>query len=574
MIVNSNQHNYQYEYARIESMETFDDSLFGEDCIFPGLELPPSPPSMTLLAEKINFLDLPSTLWGEVVKMLHCPDVVRFDVAMDKMRDKVLGKNAIESIPSNLNQRTEWTSTEIDAEWFFSKLSPDNLLKKLNLNLRKVDAHLVERIANQYRRLEAVAITSHSHASHTRLKELIVDLAEKNPQLKSIAYRSTYSDLYKLIWFDKEFNQLIKHTGNLESYDFWLKDSQKIALLTKNSKLKSMEWTNSALSDRDLNELLAPFLNHFESFTNKRSCFITRIGLPKLANEARNLQSMKLCDLPVRDEDLQKIFPYLTKVKHITLIACMDVTVENLAALRNCTKELNLLDLSEIEITDAHLHARAPFLPHLECFNLDIKKCENVTGCDLVAIIKETRNLKVFRLNNAGITDAHLQDMAPSLSRLASLIITNCKNIVGEGLVATVKYADRLDFLDLSGTAVTDADLKKMAPYLTKLKSFSAKRCNNITGEGLLAIASHARNLTSIDVSFTNITDRDLQTIAPHIRKLEILSILECKHVTKEGVINHIVTRCSRLERVHGSLRLRSLDEVEKKRMEVTLIRD
>ena len=118
---------------------------------------------------------------------------------------------------------------------------------------------------------------------------------------------------------------------------------------------------------------------------------------------------------------------------------------------------------------------------------------------------------------------------------IEKLNLSWCRQITDENIAQVIQQNPNLTSLDLSYTNITDGDLNAWAPYLGKLTSLDLYH-TKINDVGLKAVAPYLGNLTSLRLEDTKITDEGLKALAPSLRNLTILDFRGCYNITDEGL--------------------------------------
>jgi serine/threonine protein kinase len=129
-------------------------------------------------------------------------------------------------------------------------------------------------------------------------------------------------------------------------------------------------------------------------------------------------------------------------------------------------------------------------------------------------------------LSGTQITDADLKEVA-KLENLTYLKLSVCKQITGVGLKELAKL-EKLTRLELSDTNLTDAGLKELAKLENLTKLYFAP--NNITDAGLKEVTKLG-NLTTLWLHNTQITGAGLKEVAK-LKTLTYLDLRGCTQIT------------------------------------------
>jgi F-box/leucine-rich repeat protein 2/20 len=259
----------------------------------------------------------------------------------------------------------------------------------------------------------------------------------------------------------------------------------------------------------------------------------------------------------------------LSKLKSLNIKILNDITDEGLRVLANGNlSKLTSLDLTGCynNLTDAGLALLSSGnLSSLLSLNLSIcsgftdggyaalatgnlQQLESlhlwtteITEVGLAALANgNLSNLKLLDLScNDNLTDAGLLALADGkLSNLQSLKLFRCLGVTDAGIQAVVRASTKLKSLNMDHCNVTDAWLpQEECDTLTHLEDVSVEFCDNISDEGVAAIATRLCNLRSLNVSWCrNVSDASLVPISkvPSLKKLIIGG--EYTKITASGV--------------------------------------
>ncbi|KAI9028724.1 hypothetical protein DFJ74DRAFT_659928 [Hyaloraphidium curvatum] len=191
-------------------------------------------------------------------------------------------------------------------------------------------------------------------------------------------------------------------------------------------------------------------------------------------------------------------------VRRLTLRGCSYVTDDGIKALAPLTKTLQHLDLSNVKVTDKS----APTLAAM-------------------------RGLVHLDLSSTKITTAGLRTIAKGLgvdgsgeSALETLMLAHCPGIMGNTIFEDLKplrnletlslvsaqitsplkpptgpqseFYPHLRVLDVSRTAVSDEDVRRIVSGFSDLKELDLKGCSGVTAVGMQNIAKSLKHLTAI----------------------------------------------------------------------------
>eukprot|EP00457_Paulinella_chromatophora_P004377 gb/GEZN01004389.1/.p1 GENE.gb/GEZN01004389.1/~~gb/GEZN01004389.1/.p1 ORF type:complete len:511 (+),score=47.69 gb/GEZN01004389.1/:66-1598(+) len=176
-------------------------------------------------------------------------------------------------------------------------------------------------------------------------------------------------------------------------------------------------------------------------------------------------------------------------------------------------------------------------LDHLRHYPLKRLNLAGSSGFERVlsdnkSVFSELSFLEELNLSWTRVTDAGL--LALHGLPLKQLNLQSCQNLTGEGLVALSGLP--LEDLHLSETDVTDACL--YALHGLPLKKLSFWYCKKLTGEGLSALSDLP--LEELDLSGTDVTDASLSSLT--FLPLKKLNLNGCHNITRAGVacLSHV----------------------------------
>lgn len=274
----------------------------------------------------------------------------------------------------------------------------------------------------------------------------------------------------------------------------------------------------------------------------------------------------------ITDKSISLFRDRLKGVEHLTLVNCNDITdaaitnianLENLKdlSLKNCNissnginiirqteklTSLNLsgaslssddidklslsstlenIDLSLTAVTNQDIETLCDKLP---LKSIDLFFCPDI-GNDALEACAQCKTLEEANFAScAGITDEGVATLTQSTS-LKKLSFANCDRLSDTSL-SQIATMPNLQELDVSNCKITDATLNALTPQITSL---SISRCDNITSNGFEALSK--THIQTLDLSYTNITDEDLQKLVEN-SSLTHLSLKGCNSLSENAV--------------------------------------
>lgn len=185
-----------------------------------------------------------------------------------------------------------------------------------------------------------------------------------------------------------------------------------------------------------------------------------------------------------------------------------DVGIGHVSVLSKTLRHLDLTDCSDL--TDVSL---STFTALHQLHHLILRSCWQIRATSDEVHFRALSNLRSLNLYCCGaITDASLQLFAP------------CHNLEELELCAC--------------TRLTDVALEYIVRFLPKLHTLSLSGCSRLTDEGMALLsagASQGSSLTSLDISYLEITDKSLEFVGT-LCQLKRLDLEHNAKITDDGV--------------------------------------
>jgi hypothetical protein len=180
-----------------------------------------------------------------------------------------------------------------------------------------------------------------------------------------------------------------------------------------------------------------------------------------------------------------------------------------------------------------------------------INACNNITSiCFLeanitrnnIALLCErlSENLKYLSFENCewicGMLP--LAQHITKLGKLKKLELKCIRNFDNDAWGQIVAGCPTLEDLDLYDTDISDFSVSLVARHLPHIRSLSLASCKGVRDMSLIAIAESCSRLTSLNISYTRITDTSLLALASARCRETIthLSLDECNRITNTGL--------------------------------------
>ncbi|EFJ37627.1 hypothetical protein SELMODRAFT_437235 [Selaginella moellendorffii] len=237
----------------------------------------------------------------------------------------------------------------------------------------------------------------------------------------------------------------------------------------------------------------------------------------------------------MRHEVLEGILHRYSRLEHLDLSHCIQLVDENLALVGQIAgNRLASINLSRV---GGFTSAGLGLLARSCCASLtdvDLSYCSNLKDSDVLALA-QISNLQALRLTGChSITDIGLGCLAAGCKMLKLLTLKGCLGITDIGIALVAVNCKQLRTLDLSYTEVTDEGLASIAT-LHSLEVLNLVSCNNVDDGGLRSLKRSCRSLLKLDVSrCSNVSDAGLAALATSHLSLEQLTLSYCSIITDD----------------------------------------
>ncbi len=198
-------------------------------------------------------------------------------------------------------------------------------------------------------------------------------------------------------------------------------------------------------------------------------------------------------------------------------------------------RNLTTLDLTHYYLHDDEVIEILKYCPNLTSLTLNSEfKGKIPTENVIAAICSSCPRLQNLHLGAFEFTDTALGFLT-QLPALTNLRITFSKGITDAGLeqIGKISSLEQLD-LDLSFTPISNVGLSALSK-LPRLKAINLNLAHqDLTSAGLLELTRLP--LKKLNLSSSNITDKDIEFFISNIKTLEILDLSHCRNLTDWGI--------------------------------------
>ncbi|MGD2170211.1 MAG: hypothetical protein PVI40_08240, partial [Chlamydiota bacterium] len=297
-----------------------------------------------------------------------------------------------------------------------------------------------------------------------------------------------------------------------------LSTAEEALAITLNSfpNIKTLDFTGSPLHGNALmsasHELKNVILNDCQHITN--------VALKAFFEKNRSVETLSLSGSRFITGDAFENFD-LPNLKELELSYCEGIEEEDLKDLLGKAKNLERLDLSNIDITGvAFQHFDASSLKEL-----DLSDCESIEEDLLKDLLSKAKNLERLILNNTYITGDALQYF--DASNLKELDLSGCEDIEEDLLKDLLSKAKNLERLTLNNTNVKGDAFQYFDA--SSLKELDLSDCEGIEEDLLKDLLSKAKNLERLTLNNTKITGDAFQHF--DASSLKELDLSDCKSI-------------------------------------------
>ncbi|RHZ54534.1 hypothetical protein Glove_426g2 [Diversispora epigaea] len=330
------------------------------------------------------------------------------------------------------------------------------------------------------------------------------------------------------------------------------------------------------LSDRDISEIAIPIFVHSTS-DNKH---ITDASIIEIAQNCIHLEYFGLRGSNITDASLKQIAEFYSKLLILSLVGCQKITDEGICAITLTCSNMQKYVLEDCEeITDTSVKKIAQSNPKLKYLNLNgyelisdksvckiVQLCPNLESlqiecCNIsdvsIIALANLRNLQKLNIEDCGKISTNaiitLQNKNPTLDIFGWIPIfvhstSDNKHITDASIIEIAQNCIHLEYFGLRGSNITDASLKQIAEFYSKLLILSLVGCQKITDEGICAITLTCSNMQKYVLEdCEEITDTSVKKIAQSNPKLKYLNLNGYELISDKSVCK-IVQLCPNLE--------------------------
>jgi len=261
------------------------------------------------------------------------------------------------------------------------------------------------------------------------------------------------------------------------------------------------------------------------------------------------------------DECLELLANGAIRLKSINLHKVENITT---AGICHIIKNTNLSFLNFNGISGWDIRTLAPYCAHFT--SMDLGSSNNLSDDDLKALTRQCKKLKFISLKNCKlITDAGVSELIRDCPQLTDLNLSTCAKLTRIGVGAALQHLNLLQSLNLSGFKALHPIMLPLCPYrlLPNLTSMDLS-FTDLKDEDIVGVSNYCANLKNIRLAgCTEVTDAALSSLAKNCKKLTAIDLCrelgstQPMRITMAG-IEEIAKNCPELHKVNVSYSSRS----------------
>ena len=250
-------------------------------------------------------------------------------------------------------------------------------------------------------------------------------------------------------------------------------------------------------------------------------------------DECRNITDLSFL-APLR-HTLERLFVPRTLLSNANMqhIGLLDKLVElDVHSLRQLTELDALKDLTSLRVLNCrdnlitnHGCAVLRYMPSLQRLDLSSCRCLNSLAAVIGPCSRWAQRLQSLNLSQTAITDEGLRCVA-ECTDLRYLNLAQCSAVQE---LSFLQKMCALRWLHLGGTGVTDAEASRHLPSVCALRLLSLSGCTKVS---TLQFTTKLRQLEYLDLESTGVTDEQLEHLR-RCQKLRFLSLQRCCAISR-----------------------------------------
>ncbi|KAL3219059.1 hypothetical protein MRX96_050562 [Rhipicephalus microplus] len=280
-----------------------------------------------------------------------------------------------------------------------------------------------------------------------------------------------------------------------------------------------------------------------------KECEVSNAGLQRLAGfgedgvlsttlgvKALTHLGLEDCTL-VSDAGLESISLGLVQLSSLDLSMCLSVTDSGLQHVGEMASLKKLSLVSCEELTGLSIQHLAKLT---DLRTLNISECDLVTKDGIAVVASHLHNLRAIHMRYCmGLTNIALKHLS-RISSLEVVVLKSCSKIRSKAMafIAPGKTPSNIVELDVSFTAVNDVGARYIAQGMQKLRVLNLSGCM-VGDKGIARIARSLSSLCTLKIArCQEISDNGIKAIACNLKKLKAIDIKDTHRHRLPSAIN------------------------------------
>lgn len=288
----------------------------------------------------------------------------------------------------------------------------------------------------------------------------------------------------------------------------------------------------ASVSDRDV--LAAAELQELRELRLGNCADVTKIGVEALTTRCLQLRVFTASRIDKLDSSCARMFAALPDLQELRLGWCKSLNDEALRLLIQQARPVQHLALTGIpSLANSGIPSMTTAGTTLTTLKLGHGGMLGDAACDH---LRTWRTLESLSLTGIGlVTDRGLSSLC-SLRNLRELLLVGCSKVT-DAAFSELKSLSELRVLSLRNfSGLTGEGIGQLAelPHLTRL---DLAGCKMIDRRAFSAL-NNCKTMASLDITATAVGDAEVSSLAPLFGRLEELVVAECVSITEVGVIS------------------------------------
>ena len=253
-------------------------------------------------------------------------------------------------------------------------------------------------------------------------------------------------------------------------------------------------------------------------------------GVISISTHCKGLEQLSVVDSEITDESIISIATNCTGLLHLVVSRCKLLTDASIISIATQCSGLEQLSVDWTNITDKSIISIASHCWDLVC--LDVSCCFLLTDKSIKSISSQCTSLKEIKLQGCKITDASILSIATNCPGLLSIDVSGCKQLTDASCISISTNCTNLELFNLNHTKISNKGLCSIDVQCKKLRILSVFRCSVWNYLSNPWTKESWKSLELLNVSYTDVSDRDIRVIAENCSRLISLIADNCLKTT------------------------------------------